>query len=113
LIKARFTLRSDYPPPAAEELIRHQIADLKQLPIRVAEEFECKGTIEVLESNIMPFGYFIHSGDVMLVGLMPPLSSYDMGPMIEVRSNSSLRTTLEENWRRCWAEAEKGLRPRG
>lgn len=99
LIGARFERRTDYLPPQAESRLRNQLEKFEQL----CEKPEFTGSLEVRLSDIMPFGFFVQSGDTIIVGFMPPLSAYHEGPMIQVKANSPLGETFAENWLGYWA----------
>lgn len=99
LFKARFERLRFHPEENAERILRDQLEFFEKLCARQRH----KGSIEVRRSSIMPFGFFVQSKNAILMGLMPPLSPYHQGPLIEVTSDSPLFKTLEKNWLGYWA----------
>jgi hypothetical protein len=95
LVNARFALREKkFQPSKAIKKIEGDIADLLEIPIE--EKFP--GILSVRQSSLMPFGSFFQGGEKILLGLFPPLSGHNKGPMIEVSVNSDLGKFLEKNW---------------
>ena len=87
----RFGLRVDaYTPDRAMVDLRNQIGWLKALPNEARmENPECKGTLQVHVSDIMPSGFVVHTRTWAVIGLMPARESYVEGPLIEVHPDSS------------------------
>lgn len=98
LVQARFKRREDYPPLKAQTEIEDQLIAFGK--INDGKRFT--GKLEVRKSEIMPFGFYVQSGRDIVMGLMPPLSTYHEGPMISVKADSSLGKELEKNWLGYW-----------
>jgi hypothetical protein len=98
LVKARFERRKKLDPPKATELIKEQLRSL----LEISAEQNFSGSLEVRQSDLMPFAFFVQSEETILMGLLPPLAPYSSGPMIEVKVSSKLGRTLMKNWEAYW-----------
>lgn len=101
VIKARFGRRQHRQPEDARKEIIAQLTAFED--IRSMSRPDGSGTLEVRTSEIVPFAFFVQSGNKILMGLMSPVSAYHEGPMIDVDTNSELGKELEKNWTGYWA----------
>ena len=99
LVAARFMRRVDHVPAQAEALIREQLVDFERLSMKQG----LRGTLEVRLSDVMPFAFFVQNAEVILLGLLSPLSAYHEGPLIKVVARSPLGVKLEKDWLGYWA----------
>jgi DNA-binding winged helix-turn-helix (wHTH) protein len=119
LIRSRYKLRQDFELPGmlperkALKDLRQQIAQLTALPRKVrAEKRDCRGTIEVRVSDLMPCGFLILTRNRALLGAMLADRSYvEGGPMIDVKpQDSTLWEMLNADWRARWEDAKRPSR---
>jgi len=99
LLQARFDRPPDYQRRKPETDLREQLRQFEE----ICAGQRHKGVLEVRKSRIMPFGFFVQSGNKIVMGLMPPLTAYHEGPMIELRADSSLGQELAKNWLGYWS----------
>jgi hypothetical protein len=62
-----------------------------------------KEKISLKVSNLMPFGFVLHTREKAVLGLLWSMCSYTRGPMIEIDSTEKLWKTLKDDWNVRWA----------
>lgn len=105
LLEARYAQRKRFSPQKAKENIKDLCKDLEGIRVEFAQASSREkgwGMLEAKQSGLMPLGILIQSEKETLVGLLPPLSAFDEGPMIQVSTNSPLGKKLTQNWQAYW-----------
>lgn len=106
LITARNQVRLDgHKPAKALKTSFEQRETLETMKRRSSQ-----GSLDMLETDVMPCGIIIHSRNGALVGLFLATESYVRGPMIEVGPRSKLWEILRSDWNELWKDAERKSR---
>lgn len=108
IFEARFRLRPDMSVSEFRDDILQQHRILQRL-----SDQKTAGSLEHRFCDLMPFGYFVQGesenhGPWMFIGLLPALSSYSDGPMIELHPGQrALWDLFERTWHASWANPRR------
>lgn len=107
LVRARNEGRTDETASEMQAAIKAQIEVLNKLKTIPQTIEKCRGTLDVLPSDLLPFGFVLHTRHKAIIGLLLAHTSFSKGPMIEVERNAQpqLWDTLKVDWKARWDRA--------
>lgn len=106
LMMARHGKRKDESPAGAYSIVKGQITLLEFTKEALADQQDCRGTLEWRLSNAMPYAFVAHTKRWALVALFLAEHTLSLGPIIEVGSDTAVWTTLLKDWRERWTDAD-------
>ena len=104
VLRARFRLHKG----RQHHNMRHEAERQHEILKDLAQDHPA-GALEYKLCDLMPFGFFVQGQSIadgrwMIVGLMPAINAYTVGPMIMVRPTvSHLWDLFEETWKASWS----------